>query len=333
MLGRTRWELAADGDTEFWRRYRNILDRRSPFRDIAYTWRNRGSEGTASISGDPVFDDGGNFVGYRGTGRDVTRQIRTESGLREAKEAAETANLAKSQFLANISHELRTPLNAIIGFSEMVEQGVAGPIEPQQREYMGLVVQSGQHLLSVINDILDLARADSGKFELCDEPDVELGQIAAASIALMRHRSEAGGVFLTMAVDRNLPTLIADPTRLKQILLNLLSNSIRFTKPGGEVTVAAELLRNGGISFEVRDTGIGMTPDEVMVALEPFGQVDARLSREHEGTGLGLPLARRLAELHGGSLRVESEKGEGTRVIVTLPASRVCNRERANAAE
>jgi PAS domain S-box-containing protein len=330
LLGHTRWELAADaaGESEFWRRYQGMLDRHEPFRDVVYHWRNPGVEGAASISGDPVFDGDGKFVGYRGTGRDITHQIRAESGMREAKEAAEAANHAKSQFLANISHELRTPLNAILGFSEMVEQGLAGPIEPRQREYMGLVLQSGQHLLSVINDILDLARADSGKFELCDEVGVDFRQIAASSIALMRHRSEAGGVFLSMAVGDELPRLTADPTRLKQILLNLLSNSIRFTKPGGEVTVAAGRVGDGGITFEVHDTGVGMSPDEVRIALEPFGQVDARLSREHEGTGLGLPLARRLAELHGGSLRVESEKGTGTRVIVTLPASCVSCEER-----
>jgi PAS domain S-box-containing protein len=329
MIGRTRVELAADaaGEPELWRRHLAILDRHEPFRDFTYGWTNQGGVGTASISGDPVFDDG-NFLGYRGTGRDVTEQIRAESGMREAKEAAEAANLAKSQFLANISHELRTPLNAIIGFSEMIEQGIAGPIEAQQREYLQLVLQSGQHLLSVINDILDLARADSGKFELCDEAGVDLRQIAAASIALMRHRSEAGGVFLLADIGDDVPTLTADPTRLKQIFLNLISNSIRFTQPGGEVTVAAERTGEGEIAFEVRDTGIGMTPDEMRIALEPFGQVDARLSREHEGTGLGLPLARRLAELHGGSLRVESEKGKGTRVVVTLPASCVRREER-----
>jgi len=334
LLGRTRWELAADaaGETEFWRRHAAMLDRHEPFRDFAYSWRRHGISSTASISGDPMFDGDGSFIGYRGTGRDITQQIRAESSMRDAKEAAETANLAKSQFLANISHELRTPLNAVIGFSEMVEQGLAGPVQPRQREYMGLVLQSGQHLLTVINDILDLARADSGKFELYDEPEVDLRQIADASIALMRHRSEAGGVFLSSAVGPDLPLVIADPTRLKQILLNLLSNSIRFTKPGGSVIVSAEPAPDGGIAFEVRDTGIGMTPDEVRIALEPFGQVDARLSREHEGTGLGLPLARRLAELHGGSLHVDSEKGKGTCVIITLPPSRVCLEARVTVA-
>ena len=334
LLGRTRLELAADAgaETEFWRRHLAVLDRHEPFRDFAYSWKNHGLVGTASISGDPIFDDEGKFLGYRGTGRDVTQQIRAESGLREAKEAAEAANQAKSQFLANISHELRTPLNAIIGFSEMIAEGLAGPIPAQQREYMGLVVQSGQHLLSVINDILDLARADSGKFELCDEPGIDLGQIAAATIALMRRKSEAGGVFLSSTVGTDLPRLTADPTRLKQILLNLISNAVRFTRPGGSVTIAARQTEEGGIAFEVADTGVGMTEDEVKIALEPFGQVDARLSREHEGTGLGLPLARRLAELHGGSLRVDSEKDRGTRVTVTLPPSRVSRREWAVAA-
>ncbi len=330
MLGRTQLELAAnaDGEPELWRRHRAILDRHEPFRDFTYAWTNQGGVGTASISGDPLFDDDGNFLGYRGTGRDVTQQTHAESSMREAKEAAEAANLAKSQFLANISHELRTPLNAIIGFSEMIEHGLAGPIQPQQREYMGLVVQSGQHLLSVINDILDLARADSGKFELCDEAGVDLGQIAADAIALIRHKSEAGGVFLSSTVGADVPRLTADPTRLKQILLNVISNAVRFTQPGGSVTVAAHQTANGGIALAVIDTGVGMTQDEVKIALEPFGQVDARLSREHEGTGLGLPLARRLAELHGGSLYLDSEKGKGTRVTVTLPAWRVCREER-----
>jgi PAS domain S-box-containing protein len=330
MLGRTRLELAADAEDqpEFWQRHLATLDRHEPFRDFTYDWRNQAGVGTASISGDPMFDDEGRFLGYRGTGRDVTRQIRVESGMREAKEAAEAASLAKSNFLANISHELRTPLNAIIGFSEMIEQGIAGPISPQQQEYLQLVLQSGQHLLSVINDILDLAHADSGKFELCDESGIDLRQIAAATIALMRHKSEAGGVFLSNTISEELPRLTADSTRLKQILLNLISNAVRFTEPGGSVTVSAHPSADGAIAFAVADTGVGMTEDEVRIALEPFGQVDARLSREHEGTGLGLPLARRLAELHGGSLHVESEKGTGTRVVVTLPQSRVCRGER-----
>jgi PAS domain S-box-containing protein len=325
LIGRTRVDIAADAGSELdkWQQHLAVLERHEPFRDFQYTWKNQGGQGTASISADPVFDVGGRFVGYRGTGRDVTAEIRAERSLREAKEAAEAANHAKSQFLANISHELRTPLNAVIGFSEMIELGLAGPIQPKQQEYVSLVLQSGRHLLNVINDILDLARADSGKFELHEEDGVHIREIADACLALTRHQAETRGIALSTVIEENLPTIVADPTRLKQILLNLLSNSIRFTKRGGSVDIAAHRTTDGGIALEVRDTGVGMTPEEVEVALEPFGQVDARLAREHEGTGLGLPLTRRLAELHGGTFAVASKKGGGTTVTITLPAGRI----------
>lgn len=260
---------------------------------------------------------------YRGTARDITKQVLAERGLRHAKDAAEAANLAKSQFLANISHELRTPLNAILGFSEMLERGLAGPVEPKQQEYAGLVHQSGQHLLNIINDILDLAHVDSGRFELREEGRVDPRRIIDACVSLMSDRANRAALCLSTEIEDHLPLLVADPTRLKQILLNLISNAIKFTKPGGSVLVAGRHAADRGIAFEVRDTGLGMTPDEIEIALEPFGQVDAGLAREQEGTGLGLPLARRLAELHGGSLQIDSEKGLGTTVTVTLPASRV----------
>jgi signal transduction histidine kinase len=279
--------------------------------------------GTASISGDPLFYANGHFRGYRGTGRDISPQIRTEHALRDAKEAAEAANIAKSQFLANISHELPTPLNAIIGFSEMVDQGLAGATTPKQREYTKLVLQSGRHLLDVINDILNLARVDAGKFELCEEDDVDLHEVVEACVALTKHRADTGQITLAIEIEDHLPLVVADETRLKQVLLNLLSNALKFTEPAGLVIVRAVRAAQGDIVLEVEDTGIGMTPAEVEIALEPFGQVDSRLAREHEGTGLGLPLARRLIELHGGALRVQSEKDRGTKIAVTLPAFRV----------
>jgi PAS domain S-box-containing protein len=328
LIGHTRAEIAADAgsETDKWREHTAVLDRHEPFRDFRYTWKNEGGQGTASISGDPLVDPRGRFLGYRGTGRDVSPQIRVEQVLRDAKEAAEAANIAKSQFLANISHELRTPLNAVIGFSEMLETGMAGPVERKQKEYISLVLQSGRHLLKVINDILDLARADSGKFELREEEGVAIAEIAEACLALMNHNATARRVVLSTAIDIDLPTIVADPTRLRQILLNLMSNAIRFTPPDGSVVVAAGRTAEGSIAIEVRDTGVGMTPEEIEVALEPFGQVDARLAREHEGTGLGLPLARRLTELHGGTLEIASEKRRGTTVTVTLPAARVQGR-------
>jgi PAS domain S-box-containing protein len=325
LLGRTRMEIAADAghDLDKWKEHFEVLERHEPFRNFTYNWANPGGQGTASISGDPLFDAEGRFLGYRGTGRDITQQVLTENNLRDAKEAAEAANLAKSQFLANMSHELRTPLNAIIGFSEMVEQGLAGPIQPRQREYSGLVLRSGRHLLAIINDILDLARVDSGKFALCEEHGVDMRDIVEACVSIMKHRAGVSEVTLTAAVEDNLPLIVVDATRLKQILLNLISNAIKFTKAGGRVVIAARRGADGGVAFKVHDTGVGMTRDEVGVAFEPFGQVDAQLAREHEGTGLGLPLARRLAEMHGGSLHIDSEKGRGTTVTVWLPAARV----------
>jgi two-component system cell cycle sensor histidine kinase PleC len=326
-LGRTRIELAADAATEGdkWEEHRALLDRHEPFRDFVYR-RKIGDDPEAyiSVSGKPIFDPAGKFLGYRGTVREITREVLSERSLRAAKSAAEAASLAKSQFLANMSHELLTPLNAILGFSEMLEQGFAGPLQPQQQEYSLLIHQSGEHLLNVINEILDLARVDAGKLELRDEEAVDPRHMIESCVRLIAARAAAGEMpRLCYDIDDGIPQLIVDATRLTQILLNLLSNAVKFTGSEGTITVALRRRADGGVEFEVRDTGAGMTAAEIEIALEPFGQVDSAHARRHEGTGLGLPLARRLAELHGGALIVRSEKGRGTAVIVVLPASRV----------
>lgn len=324
-IGRSRMEFAADTGSEVakWQEHFAMLDRHEPFRDFIYTRKiDEQTQYTGSVSGDPFFDPSGRFLGYRGTARDITKQVLAERSLRDAKDLAEAANLAKSRFLANVSHELRTPLNAILGFSEMLERGLAGPVQPKQQEYAGLVHQSGQHLLNIINDILDLAHVDSGKFELRDESGVDPWRIIAACVSLMSDRADGAALRLSTEIEDHLPLLVADPTRLKQILLNLISNAIKFTNPGGSVLVTGRHATEGGVAFAVCDTGLGMTPEEIDIALEPFGQVDARLARQREGTGLGLPLARRLAELHGGFLQIDSEKGRGTTVTATLPAAR-----------
>jgi PAS domain S-box-containing protein len=326
LIGRTRTEFATDTESEAakWHEHLAVLTRHEPFRDFIYTRKiDDQIERTGLVSGNPFFDPSGRFLGYRGTARDITKQILAERSLLDAKEAAVAANLAKSQFLANTSHELRTPLNAIIGFSEMLVLGLAGPLRRKQKEYIGLVHQSGQYLLQIINDILDLAHVDSGKFDLHEESGVDARSIVEACVSLMKDRASAGGLLLSIEIDGDLPRLVADPTRMKQVLLNLMSNAIKFTQPDGSVRVSVRRNADGGIVFEVRDTGPGMTPNEIATALEPFGQVEAGLARRHEGTGLVLPLAQRLAELHGGSLHVESEKGHGTTATVTLPASRV----------
>jgi len=333
LLGRTRMEIAADagGEMDKWREHFAVLERHAPFRDFRYIWKNPGGQGTASISGDPFFDAKGRFLGYRGTGRDITPQVLAEHSLLEAKEAAEAANLAKSQFLANMSHELRTPLNAVIGFAEALDQGLAGQLQPKQAEYIQLIHQSGKHLLVVINDILDLAKVDAGNFSLYEEDGIEPQRLVESCLALVRGQAAAGGVSFSTEIANDLPPLIGDPTRLKQVLLNLLSNAAKFTERGGSVTIAARQIKGGGLAFAVRDTGLGMTPDEIEIALKPFGQVEAGDTRRYQGTGLGLPLARRLVELHGGTLRIESEKGRGTTVIVTFPASRVMSDANASA--
>jgi PAS domain S-box-containing protein len=324
-IGRTRSDLASDllSDPAKWQGHLAMLNRHEPFRDFAYTRKaGENAERVISVSGNPFFDDAGRFLGYRGTASDITEKMLAERALHEAKAVAEAANSAKSQFLANMSHELRTPLNAILGFSEVLQNGIAGVLQSRQIEYVGLIRQSGEHLLHVINEILDLARIDAGRLELHEEV-IDPRRLIDSCIALVADRADAGLLHLSVEIEDDVPRLMADWTRLMEILLNLLTNAIKFTELGGSIAVLAECAEDGGVRFVVRDTGAGMTPSEIEIALELFGQVDAGLARRHEGTGLGLPLARKLAELHGGSLTIDSEKGRGTTAIVALPPTRV----------
>jgi signal transduction histidine kinase len=221
-----------------------------------------------------------------------------------------------------MSHELRTPLNAVIGFSEMLACGAAGPLDERQREYLDYIRRSGAHLLDTIDEILDLAKIDAGKLELDVEEGLDARALAECCVALVGDRAAAGGLALDVESETGLPRLAADEARLKQVLLNLLDNAVKFTDAGGSVALAVRRAADGGVEFAVTDTGQGMTPDEIEVAIEPFGQIDAGLARQRGGTGLGLPLARRLTELHGGSFSIDSKKGRGTRVVIGLPASR-----------
>ncbi len=244
---------------------------------------------------------------------------RSEQAERTAREQAETADRAKSAFLATMSHELRTPLNAIIGFSEIIESELFGRNNPRYPEYGGLIRRSGQHLLAIINDILDIAKLQSGKTELHAEP-TDLGELSAGSIQLVMEQVHAAKLTLTSAVPDDLPLVMVDPVRLRQILLNLLSNAIKFTPEGGTIAFSVGH-GDDGICIEVADTGIGMKPADIPTALEPFGQVSNAMTREHEGTGLGLPLTRSLVELHGGRLDIASVYGHGTTVRVLLPTT------------
>jgi signal transduction histidine kinase/sensor domain CHASE-containing protein len=238
-----------------------------------------------------------------------------------AKEEAELANRSKSTFLATMSHELRTPLNAIIGFSEVMRAGTFGPLgSARYVDYCNDIHQSGRHLLTIVNDVLDLSRIEAGRMKLHREA-VDVGAAVHAALAMVRERAEMAGVSLTRDIAADLPPLSADNRLLKQILLNLLSNSVKFTERGGGVAVSVAASAAGGMEICVADTGIGMTEAELAVALTPFAQVDSKLAREYQGTGLGLPLAKSFVELHGGSLSVASRPGIGTTVTVRFPAA------------
>ncbi|HEX3501422.1 MAG TPA: ATP-binding protein [Stellaceae bacterium] len=252
------------------------------------------------------------------------RQERTSAyeALRVAKEAAERANRAKSDFLATMSHELRTPLNAIIGFSEIMAAQGLGPVGNEK--YLGYIKDindSGVHLLAIINDILDLSKAEAGKLEMREDV-AELRHIIDAAMTMVLARAKSSGVTLVSEIPAELPYLWCDERMLKQVLLNILSNGIKFTPSGGRVAVTVGQ-RDGALVIAISDTGIGIASADIAKAFEPFGQVDNRLSRKYDGTGLGLPLAAAMIAQHGGNLTLTSEVGSGTTVTIVIPAQRL----------
>jgi len=259
---------------------------------------------------------------------DVTDQKRAESELRAVRSEAEMANRVKAEFLANVSHELRTPLNAIIGFSEVISNETFGPVGiDKYLEYARDIHDSADHLLAVVNDILDLSKIEAGRATLVLE-DVEAAELVDSCLRLIHGRAADARLQLRRMIEESLPRLRVDPLKLKQILINLLSNAVKFTRSGGTVTLRAFSTAEGGVAFAVSDTGIGIAEEDLSKAIETYGQVESTDGVRVEGTGLGLPLAKALAELHGGELKIESSAGKGTTVTVILPPSCVAPAKR-----
>jgi signal transduction histidine kinase len=293
-----------------------------PFRDVGLRYSSRTNhEQYWMISGLPVFRDNGSFIGYRGTGRNITEEMHAKHALEEAKTQSELANRAKSEFLATMSHELRTPLNAIIGFSEIIKDGLFGAAMERYTDYAADIFMSGKHLLDIINDILDVSKIEAGQMELYEE-NVDVSRVIESVVKLLRQKIDIANVSLIVEED-GLPLIRADERKLKQIMMNLLSNAIKFTPEGGNIAILTSFDPQGDVIIEVRDTGIGMASDDIPKALAAFGQVDSRIARKHEGTGLGLPLVKALVEIHGGRFALSSELGRGTRAVVVLPKARV----------
>jgi two-component system, cell cycle sensor histidine kinase PleC len=255
--------------------------------------------------------------------RDVTERKNMMRNLRRAKEDADSANKAKSSFLANMSHELRTPLNAIIGFSELMKNQTFGPINnPKYEEYLADIHFSARHLLDIINDVLDMSKIEAGKVDLI-ESEVAVPEVLDSVTRIMADRAQAGSVKLEVEADPDMPHVRADQRLLRQILINLVANAVKFSPAGKSVQVRAKMIRPGNsLRISVIDEGCGIPADKIRHVLEPFGQVHDPRQQSGQGTGLGLPLAKAMVELHDGKLTLESEEGKGTRVFLDFPAER-----------
>lgn len=271
----------------------------------------------------PIIDRYGNLLGVGGIETDISKRVSVEMAYRQARDDAEAANRSKSAFLANMSHELRTPLNSVIGFSDSLLTGTLGEIEnPLHREYLAIIRTAGEHLLDLINDILDLSRIEAGKLEL-EEAVFDLEKVIAESIRLTAERAGSVGLLVSSHIDAGLPHVRADERQIKQVIINLISNAIKFTEAGGQVKIRATRLEGEGLEVCIEDNGVGISAENLERVQKPFIQVADAMTRQHTGSGLGLAIVRSIIKLHGGQTRLESELGKGTKVTFVLPERRL----------
>ena len=273
--------------------------------------------------------------------RDVIEKLRASRAtldemsrrLTISVEQAEAANRAKSAFLANMSHELRTPLNAIMGFSEVMKDQHLGPMDNQRYlGYAGDIHSSGKYLLGIINDILDLSKIEAGKMSVENAEEFPLRQALEGSLAICVPLAEKFGVRIESRLPPETVRLTAVERMIRQIMINLLSNAIKFTPAGGSVQISGQATASGGYALTVQDSGIGMSEQEIVKALTPFGQIENKMTATHTGTGLGLPLAKAMLELHDGRMEIDSLPGSGTRIVLHFPAGRVSGGQQVAAA-
>lgn len=323
LIGKRRTEiLKSSSNKEDVAAHMADLFARRPFHGFAHWSETANGRRCFSISGKPLIDGKGRFIGYRGAGRDVTDQAEIEEQLARAKQEAEEANSAKSEFLSTMSHELRTPLNAVIGFSEVIGDELFGPVgHKRYKEYAKDIRASGQHLLDMINDILDISRIEAGKLDLAQEP-IAVADVVEQAMQMIEDQARAAGVRIETDIRADLPQFYGDRRAMTQVLLNLLSNAVKFTPRNGVVSVRVDLTPDG-VSLEVSDTGVGIPADQLAKLAQPFVQANNQTDASQGGSGLGLYLVRRLVEEQDGAFTLSSEEGAGVTATVTLPQSRL----------
>ncbi len=321
IIGSTSAELGIWADTSFLYRFVEELKMTASMTDVPTTVRTRGNViRHFRLFAQKIEHDREQVLLL--IGRDVTDELRHSEDLQRSKDNAELANRAKSDFLANMSHELRTPLNAILGFAEILRDEMIGPIGSKRySEYAGDIHQSGTHLLEIINDILDLSKVEAGELE-AHLRWTEPGPCLETCLTLVQQQAFDNNISLKHDLDQTV-LLEADERLIKQLVLNLLNNAVKFTEPGGTVTLELQRTASAGLRISVRDTGIGMTPDEIKIARRPFGQVESEVGGHQEGSGLGLPLVAAFAEKLSAVMTIDSEPKVGTTVSISFPPHKV----------